>query len=899
MTHVRHILVATALLAASGGHAFADDWSMGGFDASLAHRTAERSSGTWANQPWSWTAPHGAQLVASPVVVDGVAVVAAMDGNVYGLSASGGRLLWQFSAADGVQGTPAVLNGKVFLTSLDGKLYALHLATGKVAWQKSLGGLGRSSPVIAGASLIVARGFPGDTLLRLDPVSGNTIWETAAGSLAPFSNSAAASDGTRLIIGANEGHYVAFDLASGKQLWKYEAGGIVNLSAPLLAGGRAYFLPGGSSGRLHAVDVATGAAIPGWPIDLPAPAADVAGTSLGRDFSVSSVAASNTNLIVDFRFDDFLDTDKDGTADQFLLREAVAAFDATSGALVWQQANGRQLASSFNDIPKDWLCPTPAVYGRVGGATSAAPYLLAASTLTTSVRALDAGSGAVVGTLTAAGPSGPSPIVANGRNFVATTAGTLQSWASRGNLPPSAPAMSDGTSHAVNNVAPIVHWAASLDPEGQAITYQARLDSDGEVLESWAYTSTLADTTWHVPGNLDVGKTYVVAVRARDSQGAWSDWSAPQTLTVEETPPVSVGGTPQPSLAAALMAAQPGDIVHLGAGKVRIGETVRVPAGVTLEGAGPQRTIVDATGRDTGIALDGSAAGQPTQVRNLTVAGAHTGISVGAVHDARLTNIIVRDSSDVGVNVGAAGTAVLRNGTLVGNGRAAVSFGSLLVKNSLVTGNYTGLVADHADSLISQFNDVSGNAVADYQGLAAARTDLSAAVSFIDLAGRDLRVPARQTSTDRGDPGDDFSAEPAPNGGRINLGAFGGTSEAELSAPPADPMTPPDGAAGGGGQGGGGSGGGGSGGGSSDAGTPDAVGPDAGAPNGGTPLSPPPPAPSPTQSPPGPSTPGASGSGGTGSGCDVGRSGAAPSLAGLLLVLAVLLWTKRRSARTP
>lgn len=891
MTQARHILVVTALLSASAGRAFADDWTMGGFDPSLAHRTAERSNGTWASQPWTWTAPHGAQLVASPVVADGVAVVAAMDGNVYGLAATSGRLLWQFSAADGVQGTPAVLNGKVFVASLDGKLYALHLANGKVAWQKPLGGLGRSSPVIAGASLIVARGFPGDTLLRLDPGTGNTVWETAAGTLAPFSNSAAASDGTRLIIGANEGHYLAFDLASGKQLWKYEAGGIVNLSAPLLAGGRAYFLPGGSSGRLHAVDVATGAAIAGWPIELPAPAPDIAGTSLGREFSVSSVAASSSNLIVDYRSDDFLDTDKDGTADQFLLRETVAAFDLTSGALVWQQANGRQLASSFNDIPKNWLCPTPAVYGRMGGAASAAPYLLAASTLTTAVRSLDAGSGAVLGTSTAAGPAGPSPILANGRSFVATTAGTLQSWASRGNLPPGAPAMTEGATRAVNNVAPVVHWAAAMDPEGQTITYQARLDGDGELLESWAYTITTSDTTWRVAGNLDVGKTYVVAVRARDSQGAWSDWSAPQTLTVEETPPVSVGGTPQPSLAAALMAAQPGDVVRLGAGRMRLGETLRVPAGVTMEGAGPQRTIIDATGRDTGIALDGSAAGQATQVRGLTVTGARTGISVGAVHDARLTNIIVRDSSDAGVNVGAAGVAILRNGTLVANGRAAVSFGSLLVKNSLVTANYTGLVADHADALVSQFNDVSGNAVADYQGLVAAPSDLSAAVSFVDFAGRDLHLPAQQPSTDRGDPADDFSAEPAPNGGRINLGAFGGTSEAELSAEASEPTMPPDGSADGGVPPGGTQpGGGGAGGATSDGGAPN--GPDAGAPNGGTPVPSSPSRPSPTQSPAPPAGPGASGS--SGGGCDVAGTSGTASLAGILSLLAFFLLAVRR-----
>jgi len=382
MTYARHMVIATVLLTASAGRAFADDWTMGGFDASLAHRTAERSTTSFSNQPWSWTAPHGAKLIASPVAADGVLVVPAMDGTVYGLAATSGRLLWQFSTGDEVQATPAVLDGRVFVSSLDGKIYALHLASGAVAWQKAVGGLGRSSPVIAGGSLIVARGFPGNTLLRLDPRSGDTIWESAADTLAPFSNSAAASDGTRLIIGANEGHYVAFELASGKKLWTYEASGIVNLSAPLLNGGRAFFLPGGDSGRVHAVDVTTGAPIAGWPVDLPAPAPDITGTALGRDFAVSSVAAASNSLIVDFRVDDFVDTDKDGVADQFLMRETVLALDSASGKVVWQQANGRQVVSTFNDLPKYWLCPTPAVYGRMGGATSAAPFVLAASTLT-------------------------------------------------------------------------------------------------------------------------------------------------------------------------------------------------------------------------------------------------------------------------------------------------------------------------------------------------------------------------------------------------------------------------------------------------------------------------------------------------------------------------------------
>jgi hypothetical protein len=39
-------------------------------------------------------------------------------------------------------------------------------------------------------------------------------------------------------------------------------------------------------------------------------------------------------------------------ADQFLMRESVLAVSAADGHVLWQQANGRSVVSSFNDIPK-------------------------------------------------------------------------------------------------------------------------------------------------------------------------------------------------------------------------------------------------------------------------------------------------------------------------------------------------------------------------------------------------------------------------------------------------------------------------------------------------------------------------------------------------------------------
>jgi hypothetical protein len=143
--------------------------------------------------------------------------------------------------------------------------------------------------------------------------------------------------------------------------------------------------------------------------------------------------------------------------------------------------------------------------------------------------------------------------------------------------------------------------------------------------------------------------------------------------------------------------------------------------------------------------------------------------------------MIARNCRTNGVAIAATGGAKIVNATLVGNGAGVSAAGATTVKNSLFTSNGVALSSAAAGALASSYNDLFGND-ASYAGLEAGAGDLAMAVTFTDLLRGSLTLAMAQPSTDRGDPGDPVGDEPAPNGGRINLGAFGGTADAEISA---------------------------------------------------------------------------------------------------------------------
>jgi outer membrane protein assembly factor BamB len=784
--------LALALSLASATVARADDWPTPGLDAAHGRLSAERSGARFSDGRWSFAPQSAARALASPVVADGFAVTVNLDGVVTALQADTGQLVWQLALGSAVQATPAIARGRVFIPTVGNQIVALALADGSPLWKSELGGMTLSSPTPVNGDLIVAAGFPQRHVVRLDGGTGAVVWQSQT-IMNQFSNTSPAVAGGLAVVGTNGGHYYAFDAATGAARWDYQADGVVHLAAPLIAAGRVYMAGGDDSDHVHAVSAATGAPLGGWPVSLPAPDPDLAGTRVDRHRAVSSLVSVGGVLILETRLDDALDTDGDGEADQYLSRETVLALDPISGVTVWQHEVGRAVVSDPNLVPKFYLCPTPAAFGTDGGA----PLVAVASSLVSNVHVLDAASGDDEGALAVAGRALASPLVANGRLITVAESGVVEGQLSSVNHPPAAPILA-GFPRPLDGADVTLRWSPALDPDAEQSTYELRIDTDGEILQSYQQQLFPAQgaTSVQVPGPLAAGVTYTFAVRARDPHGALSPWSAAETFTVVESGPVTVDGAPAANLTAALAGAQPGAVIGLAAGIYPLAAALQVGPGVSLAGAGAGRTLLDATGLAVGIAFGGSDANHPTGLDQVSVAGADTCVVVGAgATDIRLTHLIVRDCKTAGIAVGPSGAANIVNATLVGNGAGVGvgSSGSATIKNSLLTGNGVALKSDVTGALSSRYDDVFGNQ-SDYQGLAAGTGDLSTAVAFTDLAARNLALGGPQPSTDKGDPGDEVGAEPTPNGARINLGAFGGTAEAELSAPSVavgDPGTPP------------------------------------------------------------------------------------------------------------
>ncbi|HLY11611.1 MAG TPA: PQQ-binding-like beta-propeller repeat protein [Planctomycetota bacterium] len=832
MNTLRSVLILALLAAAARG----DDWTHLGRDDGRSRLPPE----VIANPALLAAVATGSETIASPIASDGFLILAGLDGTVRSYRESDLLLQWTVATGSPIVATPLADHGRVYVSGLDGIVRVLGLADGAALGSVSTGSSGHSSPLLSGGRLFLGTAFPNPAVSAIDPGTKTVAWTAALdqvtysspavgggkvliptnnGTLAAFDATSGAPVWSAAVGGAPGGSSPlilgssVFVLIEGTLLRLDLDTGIANATVSLndvppanalsaewtcsslgVAGG----MLTGTARVDYGLDQNADGVVDGWTMREFAFSADPAAMTLAWQTPLASLSDVGLNAIPPYRI----------IPSPVTLGSTLACASSLDSSLRILTAAGGPTATISLDAPsqsslllanarlyaltragtlyvlEDPAAPQPPVItglAPAGAHLAAAPATLdwtagaAGSTYTVRLAQdgeilMDWDVEQVTGT-----PSIPCPALSPEHRYtwavrVRNPAGAYAPWSSASFAVGSAPPPASGLTALPRHGRVVLSWTAS--PSADVSDYQVAFGVTGSPLGLPADVGNVATTA--VDG-LVIGTSYTFAVTAVNSLGFVS---TPITVTATPVSTVTIGGTSYLSIAAALAAAQSGDVVRLSSDVYTIAGTLQIPPGVTLQGVNALETQIVAASAITMV--DAATGGT---VRDLALSGGAIGVSATGPAVV-ITHCVIRNMSDAGID--ASGLANVISNTIVGNTNAGIrATGRAEARNNIVQDNGTGLVG----AVISKYNDVSDG----YQGCSPGEGDRNAPVAFLAPAAGDYREQSGQPSLDAGAPGDDYSNEPMPNGFRINLGAFGNTSLA---------ATTPEGPSSGGGGGG-------------------------------------------------------------------------------------------------
>jgi outer membrane protein assembly factor BamB len=184
---------------------------------------------------WRHDTPHG-KMASSPAVWGTTLVVHGMDGHVWVLRRSDGRLLWHYTVGSPIESSPVVIGkGIDVFGAWNGTVTALDLRTHRVRWRRTFGCKITSSAAYAGSTL-----YLGDycgRLLALRAANGALRWSRAVNGR--VYGTPAVSAGRVFVPSSTGGSLTAFS-TGGRRLWSRATGSYV-YSSPAVAHGRVFF----------------------------------------------------------------------------------------------------------------------------------------------------------------------------------------------------------------------------------------------------------------------------------------------------------------------------------------------------------------------------------------------------------------------------------------------------------------------------------------------------------------------------------------------------------------------------------------------------------------------------------------------------------------------------------
>ena len=370
---------------------------------------------------------------------------------------------------------------------------------------------------------------------------------------------------------------------------------------------------------------------------------------------------------------------------------------------------------------------------------------------------------------------------------------------------PSAPTFTDPGVSTTEDTHFDLDWTSSFGATAYTLEI-ANVSNFASVLATHNLGNVTTYDCWHA----NTG-TFYYRVKASNSAGD-SGWSNVVNMTVEAA--YTVQG--------AIDAAATGATITVPAGTYY--ESVTLKQGQTLQGAGAGLTIIDGDGADRviyaynitaahikdlsvtggsqgGININpGASQGGTFSIKNCRIYGNGEGMYLmNGVSSGNITiqNNVIYENTYNGVHNSGFRNTYLYSNTITDNGRSGyydwVGAGTHVFKNNIIVDNaWYGIVPHKNSPRTISYNDVWNNTKGSYyEGYSGDPTsftpnpgtgELAVDPKFVNAGNDDYHLQDTSSCIDAGDPASAFGNEPAPNGSRINMGAYGNTSGAESKA---------------------------------------------------------------------------------------------------------------------
>lgn len=345
-----------------------------------------------------------------------------------------------------------------------------------------------------------------------------------------------------------------------------------------------------------------------------------------------------------------------------------------------------------------------------------------------------------------------------------------------------------------------VSWTASSTVGIKHYKYTYRksgedfLTEQETTLTTFNLTTNCSDTAQF--GCLEKDKNYEVRVKTVSVDDLSS---SPVTKTFFSGAPFFINNVPQTTLSFqdVVNVANANDTIKIMAGTLQLSQPIIINKPLKIQGDNPLGSVINFDGFEKGIVISNILPKTRTnfkpdvvvEISNLAIIGATTGIEINA--PTKVKNCVIAKG---GTGVVANSDTEIINNTISDNTGNAISInsGTHLIKNNIIVdngGTGVSLTAGILNTLRYNvfFNNTMGNVSA---GITLDNTNITGfPVTFINEGNNDYREVEGSPSVDAGDPQDDFSLEPLPNGDRINAGAFGNTALATKTTVSQSPQT--------------------------------------------------------------------------------------------------------------